>query len=269
VAALETPGPGSKRSRAIDAPGVRTGLRRKQAARLLVIALGVITVAAGAIGIGHHRRGADTLRHNGVEVTGRVVAKGSDSVTVSYAFNGRARSFTAPLGDSAPGFRVGQRILILVDPNDPDRRLVQGQAQSTDWLPILLGAVIAIGGLAVIVGIVGLARGSRETRLLRTGEWRRVGLRTARRPALPGLGRHVILVNETGREHVLGITSTGLGDGAMRALHGRDRAEIVGDPTERIVLRAEGDRRVVSARRAPNRTVDRRWRLALGAPPRR
>jgi hypothetical protein len=79
----------------------------------------------------------------------------------------------------------------------------------------------------------------------------------------------VILVNESGREHVLGVTSTGIGDGTMRKVHGRDRAEIVGDPRRRIALRPEGGTGFVSARPAPNASIDRRWRLALGAPPRR
>lgn len=255
--------------RAIEAEGVRAALRRRGVGRGLALLLGIAVLGAATVGILEHRRGEDALARHGVEVTGRVVATGAGRVTVVFERGGRSKTFTANLSGSGPRFRVGQRILVLVDPQDLDRHRVKGQASPTDWTPILLGAVALSGAVLALIGAVGLARGRREARLLRSGSWRRVGLRTARRAALPGLGRSVILVNESGREHVLGVMSTGLGHGTMRNLHGRDRAEIVGDPRRRIVVRPEGGMGFVSARTAPTAALDRRWRLALGAPPRR
>lgn len=256
-------------TRALDADGVRSTLRRRRAARIAVVAIGVLTLAVAVIGIRDHHRGNDAVRRRGVEVAGRVLTASGSRVTVAYERSGRTTTFTASLDGSGPRFRVGQRILVIVDPQDPGYHRVKGQARTTDWTPSLLGALGVAGALLMTIGAIGLARDRRELRLLGSGPWRRVGMRTARRTAPPGLGRYVILVNESGREHVLGVTSTGLGDGTMRRIHGRDRAEIVGDPRRRIVLRPEGDNGFVSARPAPSTAVDRRWRLALGAPPRR
>ena len=256
-------------ARALDAEGVRSVLRRRRAARIAVVAIGVLALAVAVVGIRDHHRDNDAVRRRGVEVTGRVLTASGSRVTVAYERSGRTTTFTASLDGSGPRFRVGQRILVIVDPKDPDYHRVKGQARAIDWTPILLGALGVAGLLLAVIGAIGLARGRREARLLRSGPWRHVGMRTARRTAPPGLGRYVTLVNESGREHVLGVTSTGLGDGTMRSIYGRDRAEIVGDPRRRIVLRPEGGSGFVSARPAPNSTVDRRWRLALGAPPRR
>lgn len=262
-------GPEGAPTRAIDAPGVRPALRRRRAARLAVLAISLVVVAGAATALARHERRTDPLRRTGVEVTGRVVAVGGGRVSVSYERNGRSRTFSAELGPSAPAYRVGQRILVLVDPTDPSGHLVKGEQGPTDWIPVLLGLGVGLGAVGALLGTVGLRRGRHEARVLRAGPWRRVGMRTARRSAPPGLGRHVVLINEAGREHVLGITSTGIDRRTIRRLHGRDRAEVVGDLTDRVVLRDEGGDGFITARVPPNSTVDRRWRLALGAPPRR
>ena len=59
-------------ARALDAEGVRSVLRRRRAARIAVVAIGVLALAVAVVGIRDHHRDNDAVRRRGVEVTGQI-----------------------------------------------------------------------------------------------------------------------------------------------------------------------------------------------------
>jgi len=115
---------------------------------LLAVAVGLLGLAVTGYRA-EGRRQAEFV-DQAVVVTGIVHEKDyqarSDWVRIEYLFDGDGWSTWVELDYESPGYEVGQRVSVLVDPVDPTRATIEGEA-GADW-----PAVAVVFGLLALVG---------------------------------------------------------------------------------------------------------------------
>jgi len=98
-----------------------------------------------------------SLSQNGSRVGGVVVAleesAGTDgsgvtySPVIRYEVDGRAHTFTSSNSSDPPAYDIGERVVLLYDPADPER------ARINSWWELWLMPVV-LGGAAIIVAVL-------------------------------------------------------------------------------------------------------------------
>jgi hypothetical protein len=91
------------------------------------------------------------------------------SIRVEFTYRGEARSERIHMESSEPDYDVGQQVVVLIDPDDPDRISIPGEANLSDWTEFLIFGVPAAGGVVgIVVGLMLLTNVRSQTRLLST-----------------------------------------------------------------------------------------------------
>lgn len=114
---------------------------------------------------------ADRLLASGRRVPGTVVkvrdytgTSSRDEIVVRYEVEDSTQQATIKLDDEGPGYRVGQQVEVVYDPDDPDRVRTSEEGNDPSWAVTLFVYGVVWTPLTIVAGIV---------RLVRAGRWRR------------------------------------------------------------------------------------------------
>ena len=254
---------------AIDAPGVRESLRsyRRHAAAITLSGSVLLIGASIAATIVEDRAAA--LERMGNRVQGEILATtpasahfGSGSIEVLFTYQGDRHTTVVHLTDSSPSYKTGQTVTVLVDPTNSQHISVTGETNQSQLTVLPMVFALAFGGMGLVIGVAALARAQRQQKRLRGGPWRQVTVRCHQVRAT-GSARTVLLIEEGGDEHVLALTNMITGRLARTQLPTTRNADVVGDTSRYVVIRAQGCNALSSARRPRTARARRRWTVAL------
>lgn len=251
--------------RAIDAPGVRAALsrQRRQAWGVLVGGLLLFVGFVTAATVVADR--TEELERDGVRVAGRVLSYSpggrltSEHVDVEFTFGGERRTERVQLDDSSPIYEEEESVVVIVDPQNPSRLTIEGETNQSTWTVwLMIGAFLA-GLIGIVAGPWVLFRTRRQRGLLSSAPWRDTEIQYIEVPSGNSVRGLVRIANGEG-DHVLSLVSTARWNLARIGLRGAEEAQIVGDPSEYLVLRAGDGARLVSAKAPRTSRGHRRWR---------
>lgn len=92
-------------------------------------------------------------------------------IEVQFTYRGSDRRETIRLNDNLTPFKLGQRVDVFVDPDDPQRVTLFEQYNTSRTSDLLFGFALAAGGAPLIIGVVGASRWLRWKSYLAKGPW--------------------------------------------------------------------------------------------------
>ena len=250
--------------RAIDAPGVSAALARERQKGWGVFVGGVLLFAAFTVGATVVEGRAEELEQNGGRVQGQVLSYSpgtrlfAENVDVEFIFDERRRTERVQLDDSSPVYEVGQSVVVLVDPLDPNRLTLEGEINQSQWTVWLMIFALLAGLVGIIAGLSVLFRVRRQRRLLSVTSWRLLRIRYLEVPS--GNSTRGLLRVIDGGDHVLSLVSTARWNLGRQGLRGAEEAQVAGELPGYVVIRANDTGRLVSARTPRTARAERRWR---------
>lgn len=261
----------TEKENAVDAPGVRPALARERRKAWGMFIAGFLlfsAFAAGAMLVADRADRAEQLERDGTRVEGHVRGYSpgtsliSEHVDVQFRFAGTRRTERVQLDDQSPAYQEGQSVAVLVDPLDPRRVTIAGETNQSQWTVwLMIGALLA-GLYGLVAGPWVLARTRRQRHVLASSAWRTVPLTYREVPSV-NVVRALLRLQERGEEHIVTLVSTARWNLARTGLRAASQADLVGDPSQYVVLRTSDTTRVVSARPPRNARTLRRWRDQL------
>jgi hypothetical protein len=268
---------------AIEAPGVRQAVRRNVLMALGMLVGCVVLLGATTVYAGIREHNAERLEREGDRYQGevlqfhrRVRSKGR-AVKVGFVQDGELRAVNLDFGGGGRDYRKGERVTVLVDPDDRSNVTLPGEVED-DWLLSYLWVV------AFSLGIVGLPLGSRrglralrQRRVLARAPWRRVRVQARNVGGCLGAKRPVLVVQDAQGEHALRVKGFRRDPIGGSGLDREPDALVAGDPNRYLVVRSRS-LDLVSARPPRLERTGRRWlgtlpsaaplpRVAPGGPP--
>lgn len=147
-------------------------LDRKKSVAMLVITVGVLSLAVASLMWLDERANNDALRRRGMVVSAQVVGVrtlGPDTLLLSFDHGGEtyANTITAGRGTTFEETMLGEYVDVLFDPSKPDLIRLQNERNMPPLLPVWAFASLVVivrraGGLPVLI---------RAKHLTKTGSW--------------------------------------------------------------------------------------------------
>lgn len=152
---------------------------------------------------------------------------------------------------------------MLVDPADVDVVTLPGEANASpwSWAPVL--ASFLVGGLAVGTGVGGLFRARIHRRVLQQNPWRRMPLHYCELPGPRSSVRPVAVLGDGTAGQVVKIGCVWRWRLKRLGLRDVDEIDVAGEFERSIVLRADANTNLVSARRPWTKRGERRLRRRI------
>ena len=242
-------------------------LRRYRRRALACTFIGLAVFVGFVIAASHVEGRADELERTGARVPGEVTSvRGQGeggSIVVEFTWQDRSRRETVHLGADSRRYQVGERLTVLVDPDDPQHVSVPGETNQSSWtVTPMIVALIGSAGMFTTGGWA-LARARRQRRLLRRAAWRRVPCRYVEIGCGYSVRGLVRLGEADDLAPILTLASMLRWRLAKSGLRGATAVEVAGDPTGYVVLRAPDRGPLLSARPPMTQGAAKRWRRSL------
>lgn len=254
----------STSERAIDAPGVRSALRRSTWRAIGLIVLGgALLWAFGSMAV-DVETGASDLQRTGRRVPGTVAAvdpglRTPGSIQVRYSDGGAELVMSVTLDSDSRDYDTGDRVMVIIDRDDPTRTTIVGETNQSPASVLVMIAFLIGGFVLLCFGAPSIVMGIDRRRVLRSGPWRREPIRYAEIPAGRSVRSIVLLVDARG-DHVLQVSSANIWRLRRSGLRDRSTAEVVGDPGRRVVLRTGPGGALLRADRPWSARAATRWK---------
>ena len=262
-AADRAPLPGDQ---ALRQPATARALRTYRRRALLQLLAGFALLVIFGVAASPVHNDYDRLERSGLHVTGQVTAAGHGrSIAVVWDDAGRARTLHVRLDSSSPTYRIGQVVVVLVDPHDVSRATIKGEKNLRPLNTLGFVALVA-GGMLIFTGVYALARGRRQRRLLSTQLWRRVPVAYGRMPVagrMVGGGEPALYLRND--DQVLKLAATSRWRLRRSGLPSAEEVDIAGDVSGYVVVRAAGSEVLMSARPPTRAAARERWRESFRA----
>ena len=251
---------------AIDAPGIRTSLHRFQLMAAFMTAAGIGLLLTFGLLLSWSEGRIEALERDGVRVVGEVTSyrggvRNPGWIRVEFEYLGDLRRETVNLDSESPVYEVGQHVVVIVDPDEPESMTVLGEEN----LPLrvlwpMIGALV-LGLILLVHGLVSLVRSRRQHGLLSTAGFRSVTFTYAQLHLYRRSKRRLLLVSDRDRQQVVTVVGTPRSR-QSRLLRKERHGELVGELDGYAVLRIRGSDHVVSLRPPRTERARRRWQSA-------
>ncbi len=237
-----------QRVTALDAPGVRSRLRRSRIGAVLLFSVGVLVTLTVVVAAPLLDRMYSGRQSRFDRIPGAIVdlqdTGGSDSdagtVWVEYFVNGDRRLADVHVDDT-DGWSDGELVGVLIDPHDHSSVTLPGENYLPGWFG-LLWFVLGAGAFAAVIGAIALARLPKVRRALAAGPWRSV------------VGRRIRVGSGENALHLLFLPEVA-GGSFWRLLRrpgkgSEFRVDVAGTDDRELVVRPRGSHRLLLARLA-------------------
>lgn len=259
---------GVSEAAALSEPGVVAELARYRLRAVLTSLGGVALLVVFVVGAVVVDDRLERLERIGVRVPGRVseVDKAlvfSHTVRVAFEYAEMAREAVINLDDESPVYEIGDEVTVLVDPADDDVVTLPGEANQSPWTSWPMVASLIVAGAALGAGVGGLFRVRIQRRVLRRNPWRRMPFHYCELPGPRRSVRPVAMVDDGTAGQVVKIGCVWRWRLKRLGVRDVDEIDVAGTFDRSIVLRADANTNLVSARRPWTERGERRLRRRI------
>ena len=236
-------------------PAARDSLRRSRRRGAAMLGLGLVLLVAFTVVVNVRDDRAAKLQHSGIRIPGVVTATcgcgDGGTVTAQYPFEHSVRSTKVRLGDGSPRYHLAERVVVLVDPDDPSHVTLRGEPNESPTTTLLLVALFAMSAAGLVIGASGLVHVRRQRKLLAAANWNPVDVRWTAAPNRYRSAR-LAVASADGNWYFARLGTSSSWRLQSDGVRGAATVEVARDPSAgpsgRVVLRVPGRDTLVPAR---------------------